>query len=335
MINFDVLSSSKYLPGKAVLSSELDQRLGWTPGTALANSGVQSRHYSDPQESTLSLAREAAQRALDAAKLRVEDLGAVIVGATVPQQAIPSTASLLLAALSCRTPVAAFDINATCLSFLVALESALLRLPHANKPILVVSAEVPSLALDFENPKQNSEILPLFGDGAAAVIIAPGQKWRFLGSCFESYSEGAEICQIPGFGTAQYDAMKSPRAYYELTRFRMDGPKLFRLTSRKLDDFFPKILSRAGLQKPHELDWFLFHQASGSALELVMRRYGLDAGKTVSLLASHGNTVASSLGMCLHEFLHQKGTQVKSNQHLMMLGSSAGVSLGALMLRKN
>jgi 3-oxoacyl-[acyl-carrier-protein] synthase-3 len=64
--------------------------------------------------------------------------------------------------------IPAFDMNATCLSFLVALEQLSYAIAAGRfRRVLLVSAELPSRAL---NPDCRYTA-PLFGDGAAAVIL--------------------------------------------------------------------------------------------------------------------------------------------------------------------
>jgi 3-oxoacyl-[acyl-carrier-protein] synthase-3 len=112
----------------------------------------------------------------------------------------------------------------------------------------------------------------------------------------------------------------------------MDGPKLFRLTSKKLDPFMDRVLGEAKLKTLDDIDFFVFHQASGPALELVCRRFQIPEDRCVRLIRNHGNTVAASLGMGLDELLKSK--RIKPGHKVMMMGSSAGVALGALVFER-
>ena len=112
-----------YLPERVVTSAELEVQLGLVSGWIAKRTGVLERRYAT-DETTVSQAVCAAQIALEHAGITVEDLDAII-GANLAQQTIPCTAALLQKALGAPDGSSAcWDVNATCLSFMMALHSA-------------------------------------------------------------------------------------------------------------------------------------------------------------------------------------------------------------------
>src|SRR5215467_4901936 len=112
-----------YLPERRVTNAELEERLGIRAEWIERVTGVQERRYVT-NETAVCMGAAAARMALEDAGLQENALDAIIGASTAPQQAIPCTAALLQREL--RAPEGAsacFDVNATCLSFLFALQT--------------------------------------------------------------------------------------------------------------------------------------------------------------------------------------------------------------------
>src|SRR5579859_2021996 len=189
-----------YLPSRKVTNAELEAQLGIPADWIERATGVCERRYAT-DETVVSMGVAATYMALEAAKLSLEDLDMIIWASTSPQQAIPCTAAFLQREL--RAPEgrsACFDINATCLSFLFALQTAahLIAAGTANT-ILLCSSELASHSLNT----RERESVALFGDGAAAAIITRSEEgeesaiWRAL---FETHSSGVYLTEIVGGG---------------------------------------------------------------------------------------------------------------------------------------
>ena len=112
-----------------------------------------------------------------------------------PEQAIPSTACFVAHHLGLPKGTPAFDINASCLGFLVSLFTAINLLEtQAYKRIAVVASDLASRGLNWNDLHS----APIFGDGAAAIIIesatqavnSEGKIANCLAYLFETYAEG-------------------------------------------------------------------------------------------------------------------------------------------------
>ena len=75
-----------------------------------------------------------------------------------------------------------------------------------------------------------------------------------LASAFATYSEGAHLCEIRAGGSRHHPSRCGADAngghdYQALARFRMDGPAVFHLVARHLDEFVDTLLHGAGLDR--------------------------------------------------------------------------------------
>lgn len=320
-----VVSTGKYLPERIVSSEELDEKLGVPRGWSYRHSHVKTRRYVT-EETASEMGALAAKEALSKAGLAVEDVDCIVSVSGTMEQAIPCNAALIHRRLTGGSrPIPAFDINSTCLGFITGLD----LISHAiqagqYRRVLLVASEIASVGLNREHKKS----CVLFGDGAAAVVVQKGDAEgpsRILATDMETYSQGAEYIQIRGGGTKHHPRTNPPPEYF---LFEMNGSAVYRLVARHLPSFVDRVLDRADVGM-EDIDLVIPHQASGIAMELLRKKLGIPEEKFLSILEDHGNTIASSLPMALHEAV-QRG-RLHRGSLVMMLGTSAGASLGGVV----
>ncbi len=88
-----ILSTGSYVPDRVVTNAEIDKLMGASTGDWLvANVGIRERHWMAPEQTTSDLVTAAAQRALDKAGVRPEQLNLIIVSTDTPDYLSPATA---------------------------------------------------------------------------------------------------------------------------------------------------------------------------------------------------------------------------------------------------
>lgn len=324
---FAIAGSGTYLPAARVPVAELDRLTGLPPGTVAQRFGVRWRHRAGPDETSSLMAASAGQAALDEAGWDPASLDVIISACGVMEQPIPSTAVLVQRRLGLGSSgIPAFDVNATCLSFLVALDRVLAGFALGEwRRALIVCADISSAALDWSDP----EASVLFGDGAAAIALEAGGPHSRLAHLLRTYGDGAELCRLEAGGT-RLRPLDGIEPFLERARFRMDGPGVFKATGRRFPGFLGELFGKAGIAAD-ALACVIPHQASGPALEHLKRALPQGHERTVDLFADVGNLIATSLPFTLHH-ARQNGL-LKSGEHALLVGSSAGISLGGAIIR--
>lgn len=251
----------------------------------------------------------------------------VIAACGTYQQPLPYRAATLLRDMADWFPeVASFDVDSTCLSFVVACQTVANAFAlDQYRRALILCSEVTSPGLDWRHP----EAAALFGDGAAAVLVEADSASALLDSCLRTYPEGRSWCQIPGGGSKFPPSCYSQETFGEF-RFQMNGKELYRLVADKLPGLVAGLLERNGLSW-EDVALVLPHQASPSAMRLVRQRLGCPAEKFYSVIDGMGNLVAASIPAALHRAVLEG--RLQRGQTAMLLGTSAGVSLGACLIR--
>ncbi|MBK8085313.1 MAG: ketoacyl-ACP synthase III [Devosia sp.] len=315
------------LPATVRLSSELDRRLGRPEGWLFRRTGVFSRPVA-VAEDQVELAVRAATAALADAGRSPDEIDVVLFAAAVPYQSIPATAPLIQRQLGMADgAAAAFDINSTCLSFLSAMDllASLVGTGRYRRG-LVVSAEIASRALPWESAPETAG---LFGDGAAAAVLSAGDGGSgVVAAAMETYPSGYDACRL-GSGGTRYDFAGDREAFACNAIFEMEGEALFRLTLRTFPRFLDRLLAAAGWDRG-EIDVVVPHQASPGALAHLARKSGFGTDVVIDIMRERGNQIAASLPSALHA-ARQAGRMLPGAK-VLMLGTSAGVSLGGLAL---
>jgi len=322
-----IAGTGAYLPERRVSSAELEARLGLPTGWVERRTGVRERRW-NAGETAAHQAAQAARQALDAAGIPPDDLDAIVAASSGPQQLIPCTAAFVQREL--RAPEGrslCFDVNATCLSFPVALHAlAPLVALGAYRNVLIVSTEIASRSL---NPCQ-PESFVLFGDAAAAVVLqraGSGESSTLHLARFETHHSGAEHTQFRGAGSLHHpnDKLTTPC----MNAFDMDGPAVFRQAARLAPGFVDDFFARLGWGRG-DVDAVVPHQASRHGLDLFTARLGFSEGQVVRNIAERGNCVAASIPLALHEAV--TAGRVRRGDRVLLVGTGAGLTLGAAAL---
>ncbi len=315
-----ILSTGMALPARRISAEEIEERIGLPAGWVVRHSGVKTRYFAE-SESTSQLGATAAMRALDQCGQPIDCL---VAACGTYEQALPCRASLIHRALGLPSSVPAFDIDATCLSFLVALDLLAPALVTGRyQRVLVVSSDLASPGLNWKDP----ESCALFGDGAAAAVIGLGAG-EVLASALETHSEASHLCEIRGGGSRVHPRHYSSDREADFL-FCMDGPGLFRLVAQQLPPFFQRLLAQAKVNS--EEVTVVPHQASLPSMEKLRRRLGLPPERFLTYIQDYGNLIAASIPSVLH--LGLQSGQLQRGQIVTLLGTSAGVSLGGLVLK--
>jgi len=321
MPNIDIVGIGKSLPQNEVTASMIDNICNFEQGYTLKITGLEKRYFLKDQL-VEELMSEAIDQALNHATIDIEEVDCIIAAFATSQQAIPYNGAWVHGILKPKRNIPSFDINMTCLSALRAFDVAS-NLLDTYPTILIVTCDIASTGLDWSNIRTAG----IFGDGASAMIVKKSHRGGIVISNFETHSKGYEYCQIRGGGTKNAPS-QYVGSYKEVGYFEMDGKKLFKLSSKVLPNFIDKTLKSSDLTL-EDIDWIVPHQASQASLNHIVRMLKVDKSKLIDIFYNHGNQVASSIPIALHELFMRN--VLESGQRVMLIGTSAGVGLGLVV----
>lgn len=323
LMGVQIVGTGSCLPDNVVTNDDLAS-LGCDAEWIIKRTGIRERRHAPPDVSTGDLATEAAERCLAAAGVDRSTVDLVVLATCTPDRLVPATATTVQDRLGLRC--GAFDLQAVCAGFTYALATAMQFVATGcSRHALVIGADVNSR---ITNP-DDKKTFPIFGDGAGAVLLAPGSPEQgALTYTLGSDGSGVDLLCRPVGGVQRPFRRDDPDlgSYY----MEMEGRPVFKWAVRLLEENMHRVLDTAGLDVS-QIDCWLLHQANVRILDAAAESLGIDRERVVMHLDRYGNTSAASIPIALDETL--RGGGIRRGDHLMMCGFGGGLAWGTIAWR--
>ncbi len=321
MIRSVITGTGSALPARRVSNAEMAEMVDTTDEWIVERTGIRFRHIAGSEETTATLARDAASAALAAAGVSAQDIDLIVLATATPDQTFPATATKVQAMLGIDDCVA-FDVAAVCSGFLYAVQVAdsMLRSGVAKRA-LVIGAETFSRILDW----QDRTTCVLFGDGAGAILLEAQESDEadgrgILATKLHADGRHNELLYVDG----------GPSTTGTVGKLRMKGREVFRHAVVNLASVMEESLGLAGLTSD-QVDWVVPHQANARILDATARKLGLPAEKVVMTVDQHANTSAASVPLALDTAV--RDGRIQPGQILVLEAMGGGFTWGAAVIR--
>ena len=303
----------------------------WSEKKISLKIGIEKRYVAGEQTAS-DLAYEAAENLFKENNIDRNVVDAILLCTQSPDYFLPSTACVLQHRLGLRTDVMAFDYDLGCSGFVYGCGMAKgLIAGGMTKNILLLTAETYNR---YIHPKDRGN-RALFSDAAAATLISSeggilkiGQPvFGTDGSGANNLivESGAARMKIQGIDpTFIEDDKKSPDYLF------MDGPSIFNFTLEAVPPLVEQTLKLNHIAFD-DIDQFIFHQANKHMLKFIREAIHIPEEKFYMCLSNFGNTVSSTIPICLSNFIREGKSQ--SDQTYLIAGFGVGYSWGAITLQ--
>ncbi|MDA8294901.1 MAG: ketoacyl-ACP synthase III [Actinomycetota bacterium] len=293
------------VPDKVVTNDDLAAQMDTNDAWIVERTGIRQRHIGG---TTSGLAIEAGRAALDRAGRRPDEIDAVVLATTTPDQIVPGTSASVQNGLGVTG--GAFDVNAACSGFVYGLTVAHGLIATGAERILLIGAETLSKITDWED----RSIAVLVGDGAGAVVIeaveGPGQLL--------SWQLGAD-------GSLRHLLECDHGGYLS-----MAGKEVFRKAVRVVVESSEAALAEVGLTAA-DVDLFVPHQANLRIITAACERLGIPEEQAVVVIDRYGNTSSASIPLALVDALD--AGRISPGDHLLLSGFGGGMTWASAVLR--
>ena len=311
-----------YLPEDVVSNADLAKFVDTNDEWIVERTGIRSRHRARPDQAVSDRAVEAAKKALKAAGRTPGEVDLIVVATTTADLTFPAAAAIVQRKLGAPQGIA-FDIQAVCSGFVYALSVAdgFVARGHA-KCALVIGAETMTRLMDWTD----RGTCVLFGDGAGAVVVEPGQgrgdasDRGLLGFALRCDGTKQDLLYVDG----------GPSTTGTIGHLRMQGNQVFRHAVINISEAVEAAAEAAGVPIA-EVDWFIPHQANQRILEGVAKRLKIDEARVISTVARHANTSAASIPLAWAEA--SEDGRIKPGQLLLLEAMGGGLTWGACVIR--
>jgi 3-oxoacyl-[acyl-carrier-protein] synthase-3 len=312
-----------YLPEKILTNNDLEKLVETSDQWIQERTGIVERHIAAPDQTSSTLATNAARMALERAHLNGEDIDLVIAATTTPDGLFPSVASIVQNHIG-AVHAGAFDVNAACVGFLSALSAGTQFIATgAYRRVLVIGTEVLSRIVNWED----RSTCVLFGDGAGAVVLEAAEFGGPLGFVLHSDGSKKDALFAEGVCGARDADGNGPPAH--LCMINMDGPAIFKFAVQAMTKSTREALDKAHLTVD-DVDVLVPHQANLRIIEGTAKHLGIPPEKALVTVDKYGNTSSASIPVALSEAA--RDGRIPEGARLAICAFGGGLAWGSMIL---
>src|SRR4030043_229200 len=313
------------VPARVLTNADLEKMVDTDDDWVQSRTGIRQRHIANDEESTASLAKDAALNALRVANLNPTDIELIIVSTSSPEYVFPATACLVQDWIG-ATHAGAFDLSAACAGFIYALniETQAIR-SGSIKNALVIGAETLSRFVNWED--RNTCVL--FGDGAGAFVLQYGDEpGGVLSAVMRSDGSGSDLLSLPAGGSHLPASLETIRRKQHT--IHMNGREVFRFATRVIVQATKEVVSSAQL-RIEDVQLVIPHQANLRIIEAAMRSLEIPQEQYFINIERYGNTSTASIPIATCEAIQQG--RLHAGDNTVFVGFGAGLTWGAALVR--
>lgn len=304
------------LPKKVVTNDMLAQFLDTSDEWIKTRTGVSSR-FVISDEKLEDLAAEAAIKALEDAGIKAEELDFIICSNVVNEYITPQLSCIVQGAVGAHCPC--IDINCACAGFIHAIEIAE-SFYQAGKVrnVLIVCAEEPTRMTDWADRRT----CVLFGDGAGAAVLTPGDNIRSV-----KLSAASSTDKLWQYRTLQMTPYITKEE--KDVPLQMKGQEVFKFAVTAASKDITRALKESGME-PSQIDHYLLHQANIRIINAIQHYLEQPAEKFPTNIGNHGNSSSACCPILLDEC--NRAGRFKKGDMIAISAFGAGFVSGAVII---
>ena len=323
-INAVITGVGAYLPDYILTNEELSTMVDTTDEWIMTRIGIKERRILKGEGlGSSELGAKAVAELLKKTNTSPEEVDLVICATVTPDMQFPATANIISDKLDINNAFS-FDLNAGCSGFLFALATGSKYIQSGMyKKVIIVGSEKMSSIVDYTD----RQTCPIFGDGAAAVLLEPTT---------ENVGIIDEMLHTQGFGRKhlhQKAGGSCKPASHETVDNRehfiyQEGNHVFKHAVSNMADVSVEMMEKHNMTAD-DLAWLVPHQANNRIIEATAKRMGLAKEKVMINIEKYGNTTSATIPLCLWEWENQ----LKKGDNIILSGFGAGFTWGSIFLK--
>jgi 3-oxoacyl-[acyl-carrier-protein] synthase-3 len=295
-----ILGFGGYVPARVVTNDYWAHQVDTTDEWITQRTGIKERRFAADDESTMTLATQAAASALKDADLTPDDIDEIVLATDTPEMMTPDTAALVQNQLGCRN-IPTYDLGGSgCAGFVQALDVARSRILVQPQVVLVIGVELISRMISMKDRATSV----LFGDGAGAVVMGPDRgRAEVLDVVAGTDGSAAEILTLAAGGTRNpFNAESLANGDYN--RLVMDGRRVFTEAVRRMSEAASDVLDKVG-RSLSDVKLVIPHQANIRIIDAVRKKMGLDERAVFVNVDKFGNTGSATVPFAMWQAVNE------------------------------
>lgn len=323
MLNARISGVSSYVPDDILDNEMLSKMVDTNDEWITTRVGIKQRRILRQEGAGSSfMGIEAVKKLLESTSTSPDEVDLLICATSNPDYRFPSTGSII--AHHCGlTNAYAYDIQAACAGFLVALQDAAAYVRSGmRKKVVVVAAEKMSSMTNYAD----RSTCPLFGDAAGAMLVEPTEKnVGIIDGVFHIDGEGLEHLVMKAGGSVKPATHESIDAQEHF--IYQEGRHVYKHAVTDMLTSSLDVMKRNGLTVD-DISYLVPHQANLRIIEAVADRARVPHEKVLVNIEHYGNTSAASIPLCIDEYKNR----LNPGDKIILTAFGAGFTWGAMYI---
>jgi 3-oxoacyl-[acyl-carrier-protein] synthase-3 len=313
-----------YLPPDVLTNDELSKMVDTSDEWIMQRIGIKERRIlREKGKATSDMGAMAVKELLTKTSTDPLDIQLLICSTITSDMHFPATANLISHKAGLANAFS-YDLGAACSGFVFGLETARRFVESgAYKKVILVGADMMSSVVNYED----RTTCPLFGDGAAAVLIEPVTNGiGIIDSILAVDGSGVKYLNMWAGGSLNPASHATIDAKQHF--IYQEGQTVFKMAVSKMADVSVDIMKRNNLTHD-DIKFLVPHQANMRIIEATARRMEIHKDQVMINIQKFGNTTAATIPLCLWEY----EKQMKAGDNIILASFGAGFTWGAIYLK--
>ena len=313
-----------FLPDYRLTNEELSTWVETSDEWIMQRIGIKERRIMKEEGlATSDMGVAAVKQLLEKTGTKPEEIELLICATITPDSPLPATANLINYKAG-LVNAWGFDLNAACSGFVFALTTGAKFIESGQyKKVIVLGVDMMSSITNYKD----RTTCPLFGDGAAAVLLEPTtEDLGVIDHINRVDGSGSQFLQIKAGGSLR--PASNETVYNDEHFVNQEGQTVFKSAVSNMADVALEVMERNQLSVD-DLSWFVPHQANMRIIDAVGRRMGIDKEKVMVNIQQYGNTTAATIPLCLYDY----ESQLRKGDNIILAAFGAGFTWGSIYLK--
>jgi 3-oxoacyl-[acyl-carrier-protein] synthase-3 len=313
-----------YVPDYILNNDELSQMVDTSDEWIMQRIGIKERRIlKEKNKASSYMGTLAVKELLEKTGTSPEDIELLICATITPDMVVPGVCNMICDNTGLKNAFC-YDLNAACSGFVYAIETARRFIESGGyKKIIVLGADMMSSITDYTD----RTTCPLFGDGAAAVLVEPTtEDLGLIDSILGVDGSGSKFLHMKAGGSLNPPSHETVDKHEHF--IYQEGQAVFKVAVSQMADVSLEIMTRNDIA-PNDLAWLVPHQANMRIIDATARRMGIRRDQVLINIERYGNTTAATIPLCLWDF----EKKFKKGDKMIFTSFGAGFSWGSIYLK--
>ena len=313
-----------YLPEYRLTNAEISKMVDTTDEWIMQRIGIKERRIlKESGKATSDMGTAAVLELLEKTNTSPEDVDLLICATITPDRPFPAVANVI-SRKARLTNAWSYDISAACSGFIFALTTGASFVESGKyKKVIIVGADMMSAITDYTD----RSTCPLFGDGAAAVMLEPTtEDIGVVDHMNHTDGKGRHYLQVKAGGSKFPASIESVNNREHFVH--QDGKTVFKYAVSRMADVAVEMMKKHEIT-PENLAWLVPHQANMRIIDAVARRMEISPDQVMINIEKYGNTTAATIPLCLYDY----EKQLNKGDNIILAAFGAGFTWGSVYLK--